>query len=117
MGMGSQAVPMSVVAPADAAGGKEQCLVLMGSSTSRTSLEEEIERDKCRALQKVDEYMVVLQRIYTDLATTAEEQQATFDTIESHMASAAADVELGRTEIEAMSGTWGRRLKRKVWVT
>lgn len=117
MGMGSQEVPMSVVSPADAAGGQEHCLVPMGSSTTRTSLEEEIERDKCRALQKVDEDMVVLQRIYTDLATTAEEQQATFDTIESHMASAAADVELGRNEIEGMNDTWGRRLKRKVWVT
>jgi len=119
MGMGYQAaVPMStVVAPADAAGGKGHCLVSLGSSTGRTSLEEEIERDKCRALQRVDEDMVVLQRIYTDLATSAEEQQATFDTIESHMARAAADVELGRTEIEAASGSWDRRLKRKLWVT
>jgi len=62
--------------------------------------------------------MLCLQHIYADLANQAEEQQASFDSIETHMASAAADVELGRREIEQMSRrSWQQKLKRKLWMT
>mmetsp|Transcript_68815 Transcript_68815/g.222383 ORF Transcript_68815/g.222383 Transcript_68815/m.222383 type:complete len:267 (+) Transcript_68815:93-893(+) len=108
----------TAVAAGDAAGGNEQQLLSVDEGSCRSSLDEEIEQDRCRTLRRVDEDVLCLQRIYTDLANTAEEQQASFDTIESHMASAAADLERGRNEIE-LTGKygWGRRLKRKMWMT
>uniref|UniRef100_A0A7S1RFA0 t-SNARE coiled-coil homology domain-containing protein n=1 Tax=Alexandrium catenella TaxID=2925 RepID=A0A7S1RFA0_ALECA len=113
----AQAAPAPAISSADAAGGNEQQLVAMGASVSRAALEEEIQEDRVKALRRVDEDMLCLQRIYTDLASQAEEQQASFDTIENHMASAAADVELGRREIEMMGKySWQRRLKRKLWM-
>jgi len=119
VGIGAQTMPMSsAISAADAAGGNEQQLVTLGDSGACASLDEEIRQDRVKTLRHVNEEMLCLQRIYTDLASQAEEQQASFDSIESHMASAAADVELGRREIEAMNKySWQRRLKRKLWMT
>jgi len=77
-------------------------------------LDEELQRDKCQALQKVDDDMRCLQRIYTDLAETADSQQHSFDSLESHMASAAADIERGREEISMGKYSWDRRMKQKM---
>lgn len=113
---------ISGVAAADVAGGNDQQPLLSlaaptMSMSSQKSLEEEIEQDKCRALRRVDEDMLCLQRIYTDLANAADEQQASFDTIESHMASARSDIERGREEIDITGRySWSRRLKRRLWV-
>lgn len=61
--------------------------------------------------------MLCLQRIYTDLASAAEEQASTFDSLESHMARAAADVESGREEIEYTDRyNMAAKLKRRLWL-
>lgn len=43
------------------------------------SQDEELQNEKCVALRRVDEDMRSLQRIYTDLATAAEDQQASLE--------------------------------------
>mmetsp|Transcript_28017 Transcript_28017/g.80469 ORF Transcript_28017/g.80469 Transcript_28017/m.80469 type:complete len:256 (+) Transcript_28017:54-821(+) len=114
--------PRLRAADADAAGGEEQLIPLvdagagLGMGLLKTdALDEELQNEKCMALRRVDEDMKSLQRIYTDLATAAEDQQTSFDSLESHMASAAADIERGREQIQ-LSGkyAWGGQLKRKM---
>mmetsp|Transcript_88145 Transcript_88145/g.221892 ORF Transcript_88145/g.221892 Transcript_88145/m.221892 type:complete len:265 (+) Transcript_88145:86-880(+) len=109
---------------ADAAGGGEELVdtgagLGMGWKQSRDhtdTFEEELENEKYKALRRVDEDMRCLQRIYTDLAVAAEEQQSSFDSIETHMASAAEDVERGRYEIQvAGKYGWSQRVKRKIY--
>mmetsp|Transcript_51930 Transcript_51930/g.137154 ORF Transcript_51930/g.137154 Transcript_51930/m.137154 type:complete len:252 (-) Transcript_51930:9-764(-) len=98
----------------DVAGGEEQPMTSQGGLDM--DLDEELQEEKMRALRKVDEDMLCLQRIYTDLATAAEEQQSSFDSLESHIASAAADIERGREEIQA-TGKYGiHQLKRRLWL-
>merc|ERR1719221_1101153 len=106
------------VAAGDVAGGQEQQILLpVDKEVCLTSFEEDMEAEKHRVLRKVDEDMLCLKRIYSDLADTAEEQQATFDTIESHMARAAVDIERGCGELQlASAGSWGQRFKRKLWI-
>lgn len=93
--------------------GEEKSPLLPGSE-GETSLQQELEKDRCQALKRVDEDMRCLQRIYTDLASVNEAQQSTFDTLEHHMASAAADIERGRDEIMITRDSWDRRMKRKL---
>eukprot|EP00929_Paragymnodinium_shiwhaense_P042490 TRINITY_DN21979_c0_g1_i1.p1 TRINITY_DN21979_c0_g1~~TRINITY_DN21979_c0_g1_i1.p1 ORF type:complete len:269 (+),score=79.75 TRINITY_DN21979_c0_g1_i1:78-884(+) len=103
-------------------GDSQQPLIDMGGgpgSTGETALQspfddEELRQERCQALRRVDEDMKCLQRIYTDLATAAEEQQASFDSLESHMASAAIDVERGREEISLGRYGWREEMRRKV---
>lgn len=99
----------------DVAGGEQQPMMSQGGLDM--DLDEELQEEKMKALRKVDEDMLCLQRIYTDLATAAEEQQSSFDSLESHIASAAADIERGREEIQA-TGKYGfaNQLKRRLWL-
>jgi len=90
-------------------------LPLEGSAVSGDSLQEELQRDRCQALHKVSEDMRSLQRIYTDLAQVNEAQQTSFDTLENHMANAAADIERGRDELMITRYNWDRSAKRKLW--
>jgi len=108
--------PTSAVDAADMAGGEDQQpLFNKGpSQVSGSILDEELRKEKNQALQRVDNDMRSLQRIYTDLANTADEQQQNFDTLESHMADAAADIERGREEISMGKYTWDRRMKQKM---
>jgi len=100
----------------DGNSGERVALVPMeGSAVSGDSLQEELKRDRCQALHKVSEDMQSLQRIYTDLAQVNEAQQTSFDTLESHMANAAADIERGRDELMITKYSWDRRAKRKLW--
>eukprot|EP00933_Yihiella_yeosuensis_P008699 TRINITY_DN114290_c0_g1_i1.p1 TRINITY_DN114290_c0_g1~~TRINITY_DN114290_c0_g1_i1.p1 ORF type:complete len:262 (+),score=51.46 TRINITY_DN114290_c0_g1_i1:104-889(+) len=122
-GGGALEAPMPLVsggvAAADMAGGNDQQpLLSSGSQTQVHDLEEEIANDKVKTLRKVDEDMACLQRIYTDLATAAEEQQSSFDTLENHIARAAADVERGRDEIEDYTArqNFSARMKRRLWL-
>eukprot|EP00443_Scrippsiella_acuminata_P058659 CAMPEP_0115447666 /NCGR_PEP_ID=MMETSP0271-20121206/40086_1 /TAXON_ID=71861 /ORGANISM="Scrippsiella trochoidea, Strain CCMP3099" /LENGTH=258 /DNA_ID=CAMNT_0002873749 /DNA_START=74 /DNA_END=850 /DNA_ORIENTATION=- len=108
---------------ADAAGGEELLDTSAGLGMDLKqprdhveSFEEEMESEKCKALRRVDEDMRCLQRIYTDLAVAADEQQSSFDSLETHMASAADDVERGRYEIQvAGKYGWGQQFKRKLY--
>lgn len=103
----------------DAAGGEEHLpLVDTGSLVKDLEqptevLEQDLSNEKGTALRRVDEDMRCLQKIYTDLATAVEESQCTFESLETHMASAAADVERGRLEIQALRLPIGRKLKEK----
>ncbi|CAJ1329873.1 unnamed protein product [Effrenium voratum] len=100
------------IAAADAAGGNDQKPLL-----STPEMEAVLQTDKVQTLRKVDEDMLCLQRIYTDLASAAEEQSCTFDSLESHMARAAADVERGREEIEYTDKyNMAAKLKRRLWL-
>lgn len=101
---------------ADLAGGSEDQQPFLKSSmqVSGGILDEELQRDKCQALQRVDEDMRCLQRIYTDLANAADDQNSSFESLESHMASAAADIERGREEISMGKYSWDRRMKQKL---
>lgn len=99
-------------AGADEAGGDGQPLLGAGLSLDR---DDELEADGARMLRKVDEDMRCLQQIYADLANNVEDQQASFDTLESHMASAAADVERGREEIQLTGKySWNPHLRRRL---
>ncbi|CAK9018097.1 unnamed protein product [Durusdinium trenchii] len=101
------------IAAADAAGGDDKPLLSGHDGT----MEAVLQSDKVQTLRKVDEDMLCLQRIYTDLATAAEEQASTFDSLESHMARAAADVERGREEIEYTDKyNMASKLKRRLWL-
>ncbi|CAL1158929.1 unnamed protein product [Cladocopium goreaui] len=80
-------------------------------------MEAALQNDKVQTLRKVDEDMLCLQRIYTDLASAAEDQASIFDSLESHMARAAADVERGREEIEYTDKyNMAAKLKRRLWL-
>ena len=104
----------TVVAAADVAGGNDQKPLL---SAGQEQMEASLQNDKVQSLRKVDEDMLCLQRIYTDLASAAEEQTSTFDSLESHMARAAADVESGREEIEYTDRyNMAAKLKRRLWL-
>lgn len=93
----------------DVAGGNDQQHLLMDQE-----LDHQIKKDKVKVLQRVDEDMKCLQRIYTDLAAAADDQQQVFDSLENHMASAAIDVESGREEISLSKYSWGHQLKRRL---
>mmetsp|Transcript_6661 Transcript_6661/g.18551 ORF Transcript_6661/g.18551 Transcript_6661/m.18551 type:complete len:255 (-) Transcript_6661:66-830(-) len=115
--------PARGAADADAAGGEQSIPLLdtgagLGMGKMHVDpLDEELQNEKCQALRRVDEDMRCLQQIYTDLATAAEEQQAKFESLESHMASAAADIERGREEIQYGSRhNWRGQIKRRLWV-
>ncbi|CAE7747937.1 unnamed protein product [Symbiodinium sp. CCMP2456] len=100
------------IAAADVAGGNDQKPLL---STGGDQMDTALQTDKVQTLRKVDEDMLCLQRIYTDLATAAEEQASSFDTLESHMARASADIERGREEIEYTDRyNFSARLKRRL---
>lgn len=118
-GVGVFEAPVTQVSAADMAGGNDNAPFLSTGAgpSSVHSLDHELQKEKVQTLRKVDEDMLCLQRIYTDLAQSAEEQQASFDTLESHMARAAADVERGREEFEyADRYSFGARFKRKLWL-
>ena len=103
------------IAAADVAGGNDQKPLL--SANAGHEQMEALQNDKVQSLRKVDEDMLFLQRIYTDLASAAEEQTSTFDSLESHMARAAADVERGREEIEYTDKyNMAAKLKRRLWL-
>jgi len=106
----------SNVDAADMAGGEETQLLSKDLQVKPQGgiLDAELRKEKCQALQRVDEDMRCLQRIYTDLANTVDEQQQTFDSLESHMASAAADIERGREEISMGKYSWDNRMKQKI---
>lgn len=106
----------SVVSSADMAGGEElgQVQPLMGKISQGGGLDAELQKERGQALLRVDDDMRCLQKIYTDLANTADEQQHTFDSLESHIASAAADIERGREEISMGKYSWDRRMKQKI---
>jgi len=108
--------PSAVDAADLGAGGSEdhQPFLTHKAPVSGGILDEEIQRDKCQALQRVDDDMRCLQRIYTDLANAADDQQHSFDSLESHMASASADIERGREEISMGKYSWDRRMKQKM---
>lgn len=109
--------PTSLVDAADMAVGEDQQPFLGGKQGSQISggiLDDELKKDKCEALQRVDDDMRCLQKIYTDLANAADEQQQSFDSLESHMASASADIERGREEISMGKYSWDRRMKQKM---
>jgi len=103
---------------ADLAGGSEDQMPMLSKGqhiqVSGGILDEEIQRDKCQALQRVDDDMRCLQSIYTDLANEADKQQHSFDSLESHMASANVDIERGREEISMGKYSWDRRMKQKM---
>eukprot|EP00927_Polykrikos_kofoidii_P023266 TRINITY_DN2148_c1_g1_i1.p1 TRINITY_DN2148_c1_g1~~TRINITY_DN2148_c1_g1_i1.p1 ORF type:complete len:266 (+),score=49.25 TRINITY_DN2148_c1_g1_i1:93-890(+) len=69
------------------------------AASCEQSLENDLQRERTKAMRKVDEDMRSLQSIYTDLAATAEEQRTTFDSLESHISSAAVDIERGKDQI------------------
>merc|ERR1719433_100031 len=83
------------VSSADMAGGENQHMM--------SNFEAALQDDQCQALRRVDEEMRCLQAIYTDLASTTEDQLTSLDTLASHMASAAVDVERGTTEVDMMA--------------
>jgi len=104
------------IAAADMAGGNDQ-KPLLSAHAGHEQMEASLQNDKVQSLRKVDEDMLCLQRIYTDLASAAEEQASTFDSLESHMARAAADVESGREEIEYTDRyNMAAKLKRRLWL-
>ena len=104
------------IAAADVAGGNDQKPLLSGNA-GHEQMEASLQNDKVQSLRKVDEDMLCLQSIYTDLASAAEEQTSTFDSLESHMARAAADVERGREEIEYTDKyDMAAKLKRRLWL-
>ena len=104
------------IAAADVAGGNDQ-KPLLSAHAGHEQMEASLQNDKVQSLRKVDEDMLCLQRIYTDLASAAEEQASTFDSLESHMARAAADVESGREEIEYTDKyNMAAKLKRRLWL-
>mmetsp|Transcript_115532 Transcript_115532/g.327381 ORF Transcript_115532/g.327381 Transcript_115532/m.327381 type:complete len:247 (+) Transcript_115532:88-828(+) len=92
------------VSSADMAGGENQAML--------AHFETELQGDQCQALRRVDEEMRCLQAIYSDLANAVEDQQTSLDTLESHMAGAADDVERGCAEVHQMAKY--RQGKRKV---
>lgn len=87
-----------------------------GDCQSQQFGKEELQREKCQAIRRVGEDMACLQKIYTDLASTADQQQSSFDSLESHMASASLDIERGREEISQSRYAWDRKQKRKAWM-
>lgn len=104
------------IAAADVAGGNDQ-KPLLSAHAGHEQMEASLQNDKVQSLRKVDEDMLCLQRIYTDLASAAEDQASTFDSLESHMARAAADVERGREEIEYTDRyNMAAKLKRRLWL-
>lgn len=104
----------SPIDAADVAGGEDQPFLGSKNKQAGGILDAELQKEKTQALQRVDEDMRCLQRIYTDLANTADEQQQSFDSLESHMASAAADIERGREEISMGKYSLNNRMKQKV---
>lgn len=104
---------------ADAAAGEDQPLVQPGhqlqASEEIDDLEVELRRDRCQAMRRVDEDMRCLQRIYADLAAAADDQRASFDSLESQMASASVDIERGREEIQRGYFRWDRTMKHRIW--
>jgi len=104
----------SLVDAADMAGGEDQQpLMSKPKQVQGGILDDDLQRERGEALQRVDDDMRCLQRIYTDLANTADEQQHNFDSLENHIASAAADIERGREEISMGKYSWDRRMKQK----
>jgi len=79
--------------------------------------DEALEEDRCRVLRGACEEVQCLQRIYTDLQNSVEEQQDSLDTLETHLAAAATDVERGREEIEYATRYAGRYawLRHRMW--
>lgn len=112
--------PVRQAADADAAGGEEAHPLAgggLGMGGGITQLDQELNDERCHALKQVGEDMRCLQRIYTDLAVAAEESQATFDSLETHMANASADIEKGREQIQIMDRfSWTDKVKRKFFV-
>jgi hypothetical protein len=86
------------LAAADVAGGDDS--VIPGNSSGNS------ESRPWGGVRRGDEDVTSLQRIYTDLANTAEEQQPTFETLESHIVDMASDIERGRGE--EIPPTWGK---------
>lgn len=79
-------------------------------------LQQELQKERVDAVQRVEEDMRCLQSIYSDLAAAADSQQANFDTLESHMAQAAGDLELGNHELEIARQSYSRTLKQRMLV-
>lgn len=104
-------IPMDA---ADLAGGEQQQTLIKRNVSPSNPLDDEIQKDKTQALQRVDDDMRSLKKIYTDLAAAADDQQQSFDTLEQHMANAAADIERGREEVSMGKYSWDRRMKQKM---
>lgn len=113
LGFGRPAEPGVVISAGDAAGGDEGADLRL----QKEVMDEDMEEDRCRVLRGASEEVQCLQRIYTDLQNSVEEQQDTFDTLESHLATAATDIERGREEIEYTARYAGRYawLRQRMW--
>jgi len=100
---------------ADAAGGEEQPLT--GAGLGMGGAEQDPAKERDASLQSGEEDMRILQRIYTDLAVTAQDSQAALESVETHMASASADIEAAfsgppLTEMQLMDRPLVQRLKQ-----
>jgi len=109
------------VAAGDAAGGHQSVSLLHEEKADCTSsvasvekFDEELQQERSQTLRRVDEDMRCLQHIYRDLANTADQQQGSFDSLESHMAWAAADVERGRDEIDMSRYNVNGRMRQRL---
>eukprot|EP00927_Polykrikos_kofoidii_P023264 TRINITY_DN2148_c0_g1_i1.p1 TRINITY_DN2148_c0_g1~~TRINITY_DN2148_c0_g1_i1.p1 ORF type:complete len:266 (+),score=61.97 TRINITY_DN2148_c0_g1_i1:66-863(+) len=96
----------------DTVGGNEQQpMAALGNAEQATG--EELQRERAHALRRVDEDMRSLQRIYTDLATANEDPHSSFESMESHIASASTDIEQGNDYISMANNHWTDDFKRK----
>mmetsp|Transcript_46043 Transcript_46043/g.109607 ORF Transcript_46043/g.109607 Transcript_46043/m.109607 type:complete len:244 (+) Transcript_46043:88-819(+) len=93
------------VPPGDAAGGNE----LQAPIVSTSGLE-----SPKKAYKPIDEDMKSLQRIYTDLTSSANNQQSAFETLEHQMAEV-KDLERN-DQIDMGKYDWDRRRQRKVYL-
>merc|ERR1711974_279795 len=87
----------SSVDAADAAGGEEHSLL---------PVDVPLKQDSGMAVQRVEEHMETLKRIYTDLANVTEEHESSFESMDSHLLSTSMDIERGREEIRLPGKYW-----------
>lgn len=99
---------VSPLGDGDVAGGSDR------QSMLEKQFEQEMKRDKCLALTRIDDDIQCLHGIYTDLAQAVDWQQPCFDSLESHMEMAVVDIERGKEEIRKNRGHWTQRFKRKL---
>eukprot|EP00403_Amphidinium_massartii_P014815 CAMPEP_0178414938 /NCGR_PEP_ID=MMETSP0689_2-20121128/23293_1 /TAXON_ID=160604 /ORGANISM="Amphidinium massartii, Strain CS-259" /LENGTH=237 /DNA_ID=CAMNT_0020036241 /DNA_START=9 /DNA_END=718 /DNA_ORIENTATION=+ len=102
---GGDEVSMSnmLVPPGDAAGGNELQAPVVSYSMDGQG----------KTMKPIDEDMKCLQRIYTDLTSSANDQQSAFETLEHQMAEA-KDLERG-DQIDMGKYDWERRRQRKLY--
>lgn len=78
--------------------------------------DDQLQGDKLSALKRVDEDVRCLQRIYTDLAYHAEDQEDRLDTLESQMADANQDSKSAAEQIEQSKYGYDRSIKRRLYI-